>query len=330
MMNMFLRRLGKCLVQKRSLTVIIWFVVVISITTTIVIEKNVRSKLKVKEELLKSFEDFGTIQNGNIGILINLKRIKREKMKAEQEKEDDYKKRTQDLCPLYSNDLEGALDVDSAKNVPLEEAIANSGDMTINGCYVPKKCYSRQKLAVVIPYKDRYEHLLTLVNHLHRILQRQNLLYCIFVAEQYDNRSFNKAQIMNAAFEEITSNYKTYGHPLDLDHQKTLQPFDCFVFHDVDMLMENDHNLYMCQENPVHLSPAIDKFNYSTFYGTKFGGVTAIRSETYRKVNGHSNQFWGWGGEDNDMEQRLLPNDLNFTKKSIKIKQGCSSTTRWP
>ena len=67
--------------------------------------------------------------------------------------------------------LEGALDVDSAKNVPLEEAIANSGDMTINGCYVPKKCYSRQKLAVVIPYKDRYEHLLTLVNHLHRILQ---------------------------------------------------------------------------------------------------------------------------------------------------------------
>ena len=153
---------------------------------------------------------------------------------------------------------------------------------------------------------------------------------------------------MNAAFEEITSNYKTYGHPLDLDHQKTLQPFDCFVFHDVDMLMENDHNLYMCQENPVHLSPglyiyriqilidedhsllAIDKFNYSTFYGTKFGGVTAIRSETYRKVNGHSNQFWGWGGEDNDMEQRLLPYDLNFTKKSIKIKQGCSSTTRWP
>ena len=31
-------------------------------------------------------------------------------MKAEQEKEDDYKKRTQDLCPLYSNDLgEGIL-----------------------------------------------------------------------------------------------------------------------------------------------------------------------------------------------------------------------------
>lgn len=45
--------------------------VVISITTTIVIEKNVRSKLKVKEELLKSFEDFGTIQNGNIGIVSN-------------------------------------------------------------------------------------------------------------------------------------------------------------------------------------------------------------------------------------------------------------------
>lgn len=27
--------------------------------------------------------------------------------------------------------------------------------------------------------------------------------------------------------------------------------------------------------------------------------------ENYRLVNGHSNRFWGWGGEDNDMEERL-------------------------
>ena len=49
---------------------------------------------------------------------------------------------------------------------------------------------------------------------------------------------------------------------------------------------------------------AIDKFDYEPNFGTKFGGVTAIRGEHYRYVNGHSNQYWGWGGEDNNMEKR--------------------------
>ena len=80
-------------------------------------------------------------------------------------------------------------------------------------------------------------------------------MYCIFVAEQYDNGSFNKAQIMNSAFKEITTNYNAYGHPADVDKHGRRRPFDCFVFHDVDMLMENDHNLYMCEKFPKHLSP---------------------------------------------------------------------------
>ena len=75
-------------------------------------------------------------------------------------------------------------------------------------------------------------------------------MYCIFVAEQFDDGSFNKAQIMNAAFKEITTNYKRYGHP-----QEGSRKFDCFVFHDVDMLVENDHNVYMCEDDPKHMSP---------------------------------------------------------------------------
>ena len=50
---------------------------------------------------------------------------------------------------------------------------------------------------------------------------------------------------------------------------------------------------------------AIDKFEYKPHYGTDFGGVTAITPEQYIKANGHSNEFWGWGGEDNDMEFRI-------------------------
>ena len=38
--------------------------------------------------------------------------------------------------------------------------------------------------------------------------------------------------------------------------------YDCIVFHDVDLLPENDHLLYRCDETPKHFSVAIDKYAY--------------------------------------------------------------------
>lgn len=39
-------------------------------------------------------------------------------------------------------------------------------------------------------------------------------------------------------------------------------------------------------------------------YPTYFGGVTAFTVEQFKKINGHSNLFWGWGGEDDDAYNR--------------------------
>ena len=47
--------------------------------------------------------------------------------------------------------------------------------------------------------------------------------------------------------------------------------FQCFVFHDVDLILENDNALYNCPEQPLHLSSAIDKFNYTLLYPSYFG-----------------------------------------------------------
>ena len=38
--------------------------------------------------------------------------------------------------------------------------------------------------------------------------------------------------------------------------------FRCFVFHDVDLIPEDDRNYYGCPDAPRHLSVAIDKFQY--------------------------------------------------------------------
>lgn len=37
---------------------------------------------------------------------------------------------------------------------------------------------------------------------------------------------------------------------------------DCVIFHDVDMLPEDDRNLYACMSMPRHLGAFCDKWNY--------------------------------------------------------------------
>ena len=68
------------------------------------------------------------------------------------------------------------------------------------GCYTPPNCVPRQRVAILIPYKDREAHLYSLLNYLHPMLQRQQIQYCVFIIEQVDDGRFNKGLVMNSGF----------------------------------------------------------------------------------------------------------------------------------
>ena len=123
---------------------------------------------------------------------------------------------------------------------------------------------------------------------MHQLLVRQRREYCVIVAEPIGSGHFNKGSTMNAAVKESIN-----------------QGFDCVILHDVDMMLENGHNIYQCQDQPTQLCPFIDKFNYKDHYGTEFGGVTMLKPDQYIKANGYSNLYWGWGKEDDDMAFRI-------------------------
>jgi len=51
--------------------------------------------------------------------------------------------------------------------------------------------------------------------------------------------------------------------------------WDCFIFHDVDLLPENDHNLYTCPTLPRHMSVAVDSMAYRSAL-TRFPYITRV------------------------------------------------------
>jgi predicted glycosyltransferase involved in capsule biosynthesis len=54
-------------------------------------------------------------------------------------------------------------------------------------------------------------------------------------------------------------------------------------------------------------------------YKDLFGGVSAMTKQDFKKVNGFSNRFWGWGGEDDDMRRRIGKANLTMIRYSPQV-----------
>ncbi|KAI5089079.1 beta-1,4-galactosyltransferase 4 isoform X1, partial [Silurus meridionalis] len=159
----------------------------------------------------------------------------------------------------------------------------------MEGQYKPGECKARQSVAVLIPHRNREKHLLYLLKHLHPFLQRQQLHYAIYIIHQAGDAIFNRAKLLNVGYLEALKDYS----------------WDCFIFHDVDLVPENDRNLYTCAQQPKHLVVGRNSTGYKLRYKGYFGGVSAMTKEQFSKVNGFPNTYWGWGGEDDDLRIRV-------------------------
>ncbi|CAF1619962.1 unnamed protein product [Adineta ricciae] len=209
------------------------------------------------------------------------------------------------FCPEQPRQLKGRIldDNSTFSNISLYELEMNYTNVRSGGHWSPAHCRARHRVAIIIPYRDRFEHLVTLLYYLHPLLQRQELDYKIYVSEQTGNGTYNKAVLMNAAFIHASSEYD----------------FQCFVFHDVDLIPEDDRNMYSCPIFPRHMSVAVNEMNYKLTYEELIGGVFNIRMEHFLAVNGYSNLYWGWGAEDDDLFYRLKEISLKIIRPPSSI-----------
>lgn len=118
------------------------------------------------------------------------------------------------------------------------------------GWYKPRECNAHDRVAIVIPYRDRPAHLPVFLANIHPFLQKQQIEYGIFLIEQVPEGLFNRAALMNVGFVEALK----------------MADWDCFIFHDIDLLPMDDRNLYTCPDQPRHMSVAVDTMGFKCVY----------------------------------------------------------------
>lgn len=156
-----------------------------------------------------------------------------------------------------------------------------------------------QKLAIIVPYRDRAEHLKKFTVDIKNFLNDQGIGYHLFVIEQYGEDLFNRGKLLNIGFDLIKDD------------------FDYVCFHDVDLIPGNSECDYSCPDGASHLSKYRSQSNYKVIWEPYFGGVNIFTKEAFKKINGFSNKFFGWGAEDDDLRKRC-----NFYKVPIERKNG--------
>lgn len=158
---------------------------------------------------------------------------------------------------------------------------------------VKRKFTTNHRLGIIIPYRDRAEHL----KEAALVLKQFGHIY---VVEQMDKKPFNRGKLINAGYKEFN------------------KEFDYFAAHDVDMIPEANVN-YAYAENPCHLATEAEQFGYRLPYPEFFGGVTIFPKDKFEKVNGFSNEMWGWSAEDDYIRKKFIEMSIPLQSRQCRF-----------
>jgi hypothetical protein len=153
------------------------------------------------------------------------------------------------------------------------------------------------KLNVIIPIRNRDKELNEITDVLEDIFKKQNINATYYIVEQEQGTKFNKGKISNAAFiESIKDNFSDY-----------------YLFNDVDVWPENSDVIkYNINTDDIISHPYGQKHCLGCFFLTT--------KKTFRKINGYSNNYWGWGGEDTDLENRAQCKNVEIDRSDFKYR----------
>jgi hypothetical protein len=172
------------------------------------------------------------------------------------------------------------------------------------------------KIAIIVPYRDlhpaqkRAEHLKQFIAYMGPFMKKaisqfsSKSIFHIFIVEQSPEHKFNRGALLNLGFIEASK-----------------QGYNVFIFHDVDLLPGDSIAPYYVKnpEIPIHIARCWDRYKGEEY----LGGIISISGKNFTDLNGYPNNYWGWGGEDDELRRRV--NDINLQIENPK-EEDCEIT----
>lgn len=175
---------------------------------------------------------------------------------------------------------------------PIADLVIEEGEVEIVG---EDEIVGKNKTAIIIPFRDsdpeqpRTKQLNEFIKYMSDYLK--DITYKIFVIEQSDDsKKFNRGELLNIGFKFAEQ-----------------EGFTNFIFHDVDLLPSAELKKYYTDapdKSPIHIAAVWSRYGKNPDY---FGGIVAFNKQMFNKINGFPNNFWGWGGEDDELYKRTKP-----------------------
>ncbi|KAF0992479.1 hypothetical protein HZS_1828 [Henneguya salminicola] len=88
---------------------------------------------------------------------------------------------------------------------------------------------------------------------------------------------------------------------------------DYMIIHDIDLFPLNSAlNYKYPMKGPYHI--ADPRMHPIYHYKNYIGGILSITLKDFNKLNGMSNDYWGWGREDDDLYKRMKIHKLQLER----------------
>jgi hypothetical protein len=167
---------------------------------------------------------------------------------------------------------------------------------------IPKSIMNKKKnIAIISCYRDdplgfRNKQRKFFIKIMSSILEPYCNFHIYIVEQSQDNNLFNIGKLKNIGFE--IANKK--------------DQYDGYVFSDIDTIPDDELLPYYLEtRTPLCLAARGTRYEKKKENRTKpFTGACILFSkQIFEKINGYPNNFWGWGGEDDDLLSRLIINN---------------------
>ena len=166
---------------------------------------------------------------------------------------------------------------------------------------------------IIVPYRNREAQLQLFIQNVVPLFEKYLKNFKLVIVEQEEGKLFNRGKILNIGFNEYKDNALCFiTHDIDIQpNEKAILEFYCnknennHVNNGNNIINSNDSDATGDRERERECDSNNHKIVgiYTSDCNT-LGGIIKFNKYIFTKINGYTNDYWGYGCEDKALQNR--------------------------